>query len=94
MFRSLNELEAAAKIAILSTPASRAAVIPVSLGTSAEYTTPSRRSMDSNTAAASASCGTHCGLTKLLTSISANPLIDSALMNATFCWTGIMTASF
>src|SRR5215471_301085 len=49
MLRLLNDSEAAAKIAISSTPASIARARPAALGTSAVYFVPCRRVMPANT---------------------------------------------
>jgi hypothetical protein len=46
------------------------------------------------TSVQSASCGTHLGETKLVASITDNPLAESLLMNSTFVAVGMVPGSF
>ncbi len=57
---------------------------PVKLGVSVEYLTKGWRFIEFMTSIESASCGTHFGDTKLVTSMRVRPVADSLSMNSTF----------
>jgi hypothetical protein len=71
-----------------------AASRPFMLGVSTLRRTPCKRAMPAITAAASAICGTHFGLTKLVTSISFIPAACSACTSATLSSVRTGRASF
>ncbi len=81
MFFWLKPSEADPKIATSSTPASIAASYPRIFGVNAVYAVPSFFEMPAITAAASAICGTHLGLTKLVVSMWENPQFESMSTN-------------
>ncbi len=94
MFFLLNVSEAAVRTDILSILTFIALSNPLSFGTMAEYITPSFLFIFWKTSSASASCGTHLGCTKEVTSISSTPVSESKFTNSTFLSVSMISFMF
>ena len=94
MLRRLNASDAALNTATSVAPTARARSYPCSFGTSTGYATPWRRWMPVKTSAASASCGIHFGLTKLVASMLDRPVAVSRSISAILSAVATISFSF
>ena len=94
MLRRLKASLAAPKTTISSGRVTSAASSPFMFGTSTLRRRPGPGRMPAITAALSAICGTHFGLTKLVTSISRSPAACSRWMSSTLSAVDTVAGSF